>query len=65
MRERKFKRELKRVRNMTLAQLQKEARRNKRLLRSALAARLRHAYTQRKSLSRAYGREIARRLSAK
>ena len=65
MRERKYRRELKRISRMSLAELRARAARNKRLLVNALAARFRTAYGLRKRLSRAYGREIARRLSEK
>ena len=65
MRERKFKRENERVRSMTLAELRKQAARNKRLVQNALEARFRKAYALRRALGRAYGAEIARRLSAK
>ena len=65
MRERKFKRENERVRSMTLAELMKQAARNKRLVQNALGARFRKAYARRRALGRTYGAEIARRLSAK
>ena len=65
MRTQKFKRENERVRSMTLAELRKQAARNKRLVRNALEARFRKAYALRRALGRAYGAEIARRLSAK
>jgi len=65
MRNRRFVREVKRMQHMSLAELRKHAARNKRLIRNALAARFRTAYVQRKALSLAYGREIARRMSTK
>jgi hypothetical protein len=65
MRERKFKREMRKAAKLELNDLHKEAQRNKRLLRNALACRFRDAYIMRRQLGRAYGREIARRLSAK
>jgi hypothetical protein len=62
MRERKYKREIKRMQHMQLAELRKHAARNKRLLRNALACRFRKAYAQRKQLAQLYGRAIARRM---
>jgi len=64
MRTQKFKRENERVRSMTLAELMKQAARNKRLVQNALAARFRKSYAQRKALGRMYGREIAKRIRA-
>jgi len=60
----KIAREMRKMQKLSLKELYARAARNKRLLRNALAARFRAAYAQRKSLSRAYGREIARRLGA-
>ena len=65
MRERKYKREIKRINRMSVAELRARAARNKRLMRNALAACFRKAYALRRLLGRAYGREIARRLSEK
>ena len=65
MRNRQFKRENQRVDGMSLAELRKRAARNKRLLKNALNCKFRRAYMQHKQLGRAYGAEIARRMSAK
>jgi len=63
MKQRKFKRENARIENMSLAELMKQAARNKRLVQNALAARFRASYAQRKQLGRTYGHEIARRMA--